>query len=245
MRKHDWIFVIALGAAIAPFALLPEVRALYGKLNQEHGVLLSFVKFAVLATLGEVIALRIRKGRYHEPGFGLLPRALVWGLLGVAIKASFVIFAAGTPAFLQSLGLAINAAVMNGPFSTTKALGAFSISLALNLVFAPVMMTTHKITDAHIARTGGSLRGLLQPIAMADILTALRWDVHWHFVLKKTIPLFWIPAHTVTFLLPAEHQVLFAAVLSVALGVLLALASLKGRSGRAQEQSPPGGSRAA
>lgn len=44
-------------------------------------------------------------------------------------------------------------------------------------------------------------------------------------MLKKTIPLFWFPAHTITFLLPGTWQVLFAAVLGVALGVILALAN--------------------
>ena len=39
----------------------------------------------------------------------------------------------------------------------------------------------------------------------------------------KTVPLFWIPMHTVTFLLPAEYQVMMAAALSVALGVILSL----------------------
>ncbi|HRZ79119.1 MAG TPA: Mpv17/PMP22 family protein, partial [bacterium] len=45
----------------------------------------------------------------------------------------------------------------------------------------------------------------------------------------KTIPLFWIPAHTITFLLPENHRVLFAAILGVVLGVFLAIASLKGK----------------
>lgn len=237
MRKQDAIFLLGLAAVAGSFGFVPELRELYAKLNAEHGVLLSFVKFALLAPLGEVIALRVRKGVYYEKGFGLLARALVWGLLGLTIKAAFVIFAVGTPAFLQSLGVAITPEVMKGPLTALKVLGAFSISVALNLVFAPVMMTTHKITDEHIARTGGSLRGFFHAMAVADILTSLPWSVQWHFVFKKTIPLFWIPAHTVTFLLPAEHQVLFAALLSVALGLLLALASLKGRAGQAGTRS--------
>ena len=49
----------------------------------------------------------------------------------------------------------------------------------------------------------------------------------WGFVFKKTIPLFWFPAHTVTFLLPPSGRVLCAALLGVALGVLLALAARK------------------
>jgi hypothetical protein len=59
------------------------------------------------------------------------------------------------------------------------------------------------------------------------IFPNLNWDVQWNFVFKKTIPFFWIPAHTLTFILPADYQVLFAALLSIALGLILAFASLK------------------
>ena len=45
----------------------------------------------------------------------------------------------------------------------------------------------------------------------------------WGFTILKTVPIFWIPAHTVTFLLPSEYQVITAAALSVALGVILSL----------------------
>ena len=50
------------------------------------------------------------------------------------------------------------------------------------------------------------------------------------FCFQKTIPFFWIPAHTITFILPQDYRVLFAAVLGIALGVLLAIASLKSRN---------------
>ena len=95
----------------------------------------------------------------------------------------------------------------------------------MNGIFAPVFMTFHKITDTHILACGGSLRALLTPIPMARILTQLNWSAQWHFVFQKTIPLFWVPAHTITFLLPSEARVLFAALLGVALGVLLAVAA--------------------
>ena len=99
----------------------------------------------------------------------------------------------------------------------------------MNLIYAPVMMTLHKITDTHILNNGGTLRGLLRPIRFGDIMTGINWQVQWNFVFKKTIPFFWIPAHTLTFLLPEQFQVLFAALLGIALGVILAVASLKGR----------------
>lgn len=44
---------------------------------------------------------------------------------------------------------------------------------------------------------------------------------------KKTIPLFWYPAHPVTFLLPSEMCVLFAALLGIVLGVILAIVARK------------------
>lgn len=44
---------------------------------------------------------------------------------------------------------------------------------------------------------------------------------------KKTIPFFWFPAHTITFLLPGDARVLFAALLGVVLGIFLAIAARK------------------
>jgi hypothetical protein len=65
---------------------------------------------------------------------------------------------------------------------------------------------------------------------VGTILAGINWQVHWHFVLKKTIPFFWIPAHTITFLLPDAWRVLFAAILGIMLGVILAMSAIKGRS---------------
>ncbi len=95
----------------------------------------------------------------------------------------------------------------------------------MNSIFAPVMMTFHKCTDIHITDNGGTVAGLLRPIKMREIMSKkINWDVQWNLVIKKTIPLFWFPMHTITFILPANLQVLFAALLGVALGLILALA---------------------
>ena len=176
-----------------------------------------------------MLGLRIRTGSYNQPGFGILPRAIVWGLLGFTIKLAFVIFGKGTPAFLTYMGLEDAGSLMGGAFGAGKLLVAFSISAAMNLIYAPVMMTLHKITDTHIINNGGTVAGLFKPIRFGDIMASINWQVQWNFVFKKTIPFFWIPAHTITFLLPEQFQVLFAALLGIALGVILAVASLKGR----------------
>jgi hypothetical protein len=229
MKKQDAFFALGIVALFAPFFLFPPVLSTYERWTADHGAAMSFVKFGVLATLGEVIALRIRKRVWHEPGFGLLPRGLVWGVLGVGIWLAFGIFSNGAPAALRALDVGVTPEVMKGELVPLKVLGAFFISLTMNTVFAPVMMTAHKITDEHITRHRGSLFCLAQPIEVGDILAKMNWGVMWGFVFKKTIPLFWVPAHTVTFLLPPQHRVLFAAVLGIVLGVLLAIASLRAR----------------
>lgn len=190
---------------------------------------MSALKFMILATFGEMLSLRIRTGKYYQPGFGIVPRMIVWGFLGVCIKIGFVIFATGGPKLLSSMGLHINPDILNQPFTLLKLLTAFTVSCTMNLFFAPVFMTFHKITDEHISLSGGTLKGFFTPIKFYEIFPKINWKVMWGFVYKKTIPLFWIPAHTITFLLPAEFQILFAALLGIVLGVILGIASLKSK----------------
>lgn len=47
------------------------------------------------------------------------------------------------------------------------------------------------------------------------------------FCFQENYSFFWIPAHTITFLLPPDYQVLFAALLGIALGTILAIAGMK------------------
>ena len=87
MKPKDVAFAALVVALFAPFFFSPAALAAYKTANAQHPLLLSFLKFAVLATLGECLGLRIRTGCYNQPGFGILPRAVVWGVLGLAIKA--------------------------------------------------------------------------------------------------------------------------------------------------------------
>jgi hypothetical protein len=117
---------------------------------------------------------------------------------------------------------------MQGDFNLHKLLVAFTISFLLNIFYAPVMMTFHKITDMHIADNKGHIKALWTQIDMSKAFYNINWNVMWNFVFKKTIIFFWIPMQTITFLLPEEYQILYAAMLSIVLGVLLAIASLMG-----------------
>ena len=227
MRTKDFIFILIVISVFLPFLLSDVLYDWYLSFNAEHGMLMSFLKFSILATMGELLGLRISRGVYYFKGFGVLPRAIVWGILGMGINMAFIVFSTGVPAFAEYLGVKDTASILSGDISWQKVALAFSISVVLNSIFAPVFMTLHKITDTHIMNNGGTLIGLFTPIKMGEIMQNLNWRVQWGFVFKKTIPLFWFPAHTITFLLPGEMRVLFAALLGVLLGVILSIAARK------------------
>jgi len=227
MKKQDLYFVALFVLIFTPFFISDTVFTFYTNFNREHGLITAFIKFMILATMGESLGLRIREGVYNKPGFGLLPRAIVWGFLGLTIKIAFDVFGTGSLQVLSVFGMENPGAIMQGPFCFQKVIVTLTISTLLNLFYAPVLMTFHKITDTHIVMNGGTLRGLFRPIQFGHILQTMNWDTHWNFVLKKTIPLFWIPAQTFNFLLPAETRILVAAIYGIILGAILAFASLK------------------
>jgi hypothetical protein len=218
VRPGDLVVILI----IAGFALWLTVwRDSYEVVYGFSPVLVAFGKFAILATLGETLVLRIRTGRYLQPGFGLVPKAVIWGLLGMLIYAAFVIFENGATA------LFFGGVVPQG--AGLRLVRALSISASMNLIFAPVLMTTHHLTDLHIARNNGRFR--LRTLRPAELFAVADWDRMWSFVFARTIPLFWIPAHTVTFLLPASIRLPFAALLSIVLGLFLALVRPKSGAG--------------
>jgi hypothetical protein len=202
---------LLIGLFIAFIFIYEPTRNLYVQAYSVLPALISFVKFAILATSGEMLVLRIKKGVYHEKGFGLFPKMMVWGFLGVFIYMAFGIFSQGVPTLF--------------PMIKSHITLAFLISLLMNLIFAPLMMLTHHLTDLHIHREGGKFR--FNTFSPLNLLKEADWDRMWSFVFARTIPFFWIPAHTVTFLLPAQFRTLFAAILSIALGLLLAMKGTK------------------
>lgn len=228
MKRQDLYFTLVMLAIFLPFFLVPELYAWYHDFNNGHPMIMAFLKFGILATLGEMLGCRISTGNYTTPTFGVLPRMVVWGLLGVVISMAMTVFSAGIPAFIAKMGgESLVEAFGEAGFSWGKLVVAFSISVMMNTFFAPVFMTFHKITDTHIAENGGSIKALFKPIDMRRHMMELNWDRQWSFIFKKTIPFFWYPAHTITFMLPKEFQVLFAALLGVALGVILAIGARK------------------
>ena len=231
MKKSDVIVLGVILVILLPFFIFPPILNMYLELNTAHAYIMSFIKFAILATFGECLGLRLRTGVYTKKGFGILPRALTWGFFGITIKVAFVVFGAGAPLMLKTFGLHFStpnpADILRQPgFSWMKLLAAFSVSTTLNLFFAPVFMAFHRLTDTHIQHTGGTMQGFFTRMPLGQYFKEIDWFNFWDFILKKTIPLFWIPAQTLNFMFPEGYRILVAAVYSVILGILLSLASM-------------------
>lgn len=211
MRKGDFLWILAL-SAVAAFLLVPATRQAFVAATEAHPYLVGFAKFFVLATMGELLALRIVTGLWKAPAC-MFQRALVWGVLGMAIVLVFEVFAGGV---VSALGKGLL------PGAGSRLAFAFFVSSIMNLTFGPAMMLTHRMTDTCLdLRHEGKGAGIL------DIVARIDWKSFVSFVLLKTIPCFWIPAHTLVFLLPSAYRVLAAALLSIALGAILAFAKKK------------------
>ncbi len=169
---------------------------LYLAFVKEQPILSSAVQVAILGTAGELLAIRLRLGRWHLFGPGpwrLIAKIVIWAFLGITFKYAF----AGFFGFVEALihkGLWFEQA--NDGF-----IRAISVSLFTNLLFGPVMMLFHRWMDNAIERK----------------------PMHWKSLEKAWMTLlwFWIPAHSLTFSLPSHLQVGMAAVFALALGVIL------------------------
>jgi hypothetical protein len=225
MKRTDIFFIILFIGLFVPFFLSEKLYEFFVWFSTAWAFTASFIKFAILATMGEMLGSRIRSGIYLPAGFAIFYRAVVWGFLGMTVKAAFMIFGGGVPLIASHFGMENPAAVMAGPLTGARVLLAFAISTFLNIFYAPVLMVTHRVSDLHIAAAGGDRRKLLKVPDVTRLLASIDWNSMWGIVLKKSIPLFWIPAQTVNFLLPEEFRILVAALYSTVLGVILALAA--------------------
>ncbi len=217
-RSYLWL-TVWFGAlfAVAFILLHPTTHTLFVTATKTQPYLMGFVKVAILATMGELMALRIVTGEWKKP-VGLQYRAFVWGLLGMAFVLVFEIFAGGVAGSMSKALLPSSAdKVIN------QVLFAFFTSALMNLIFAPTFMLFHRVTDTFIDLGDGRLSKIMK-IKLGDVIGKIDFQGFISFVVIKTIPIFWIPAHTVTFMLAPEYRVLMASFLSIAMGGILAFA---------------------
>lgn len=157
-------------------------------------VLSAMIQFALLGTLGEIVSKWIIQKNFRYP-FGIwltLWKMLVWAMLAVGIKYAFK----GFGGFLQVL---IDAGMW--PRFSEGGFGyALSLSALMNLQFGLTLVLLHRVLD-NIPEKEKNWKN------MDKSIYSLLW--------------FWIPAHTVTFLMPDALRIGLAAVWSVALGLIL------------------------
>ena len=211
MKKKDYLW-LALLFSIIIFLIIPTTRELFKTVTSSAPYVMGFIKFAILATMGELLTIRIVNKKWIKPA-GLIYRILTWGFLGIVITLVFDLFNSGVEKLLikgklpgQSSGLTL----------------AFFTSFLMNLIFAPTMMAFHSITDSYIDLKFANNN---KEINIKRAVDKIDWSHFVSFVVLKTIPIFWIPAHTVTFLLPETYRIITAAFLSLALGAILAFAN--------------------
>jgi hypothetical protein len=220
VKKKDLIWASVL--LIIGFLLAyPATNEVYTAANKAHPYILGFVKVSILATMGEVLALRIVTGDYKKP-VGAIYKFIVWGFLGMGFVLGFDLFANGVTGSMKR-GLLPSGAP--DTFSA-KLLFAFFTSAFMNLIFAPTFMTLHRLTDTFI-EVGEGQFSKIKEVKLKAVTDKIDWYGFMSFVIFKTIPIFWIPAHTITFLLPGEYRVLMAASLSLVLGIILAYSKRK------------------
>lgn len=215
MNKGDFSWLAVL-LAISSILLIPASHEVFIDVTKSHPYVMGFLKFGILATMGELLAIRISGGQWRQPS-GLKYRAVVWGLIGMLIVLMFEMFSSGVA------GAAAKGLLWTGEGPFAKIMTPFLISAIMNLAFAPTFMIAHRISDTYVDLTCGE--GIpLGEVTLSIVLARIDWQSMISFVVVKTIPFFWIPAHTIVFLLPPEYRVLVAAYLAIALGAILSYA---------------------
>jgi hypothetical protein len=217
MKIKDGLWVLVL-VLISLFVFLPITNPIFIDLTTNYPYIMGFLKTMILASMGEILVKRIRTGFYFkDPGFYL--KAIVWGFLGMAFAFVFPLFDGGIKTIFNHQDI-VQHVFLN------KLIYAFIISLSMNVIFAPTFMMFHRFTDTYIDIAAGSMRKIVH-IPLNDVVKKIDYQFFFSFVILKTIPFFWIPAHTITFILPSTYRVLMASYLSIALGILLSLKKAK------------------
>ena len=157
-----------------------------------HPILTAMIQFAILGTLGDIISKWIIQRRIFAP-FDL--GTILLKMVEWALLAVCIKYAfVGFNGFVDSL-------IEHKLLPQMNIFGrAFAISTTMNLQFGPFLVIMHRLLDNTIVRKR-----------------------NWDNLDKSLLSLlwFWVPAHTITFILPKPFQIGLAALWSVVLGIIL------------------------
>ncbi|MCF8068860.1 MAG: hypothetical protein K9L30_09770 [Desulfobacterales bacterium] len=171
----------------------------YIEIVETNPIITAMIQFAILGTLGDIISKWIIKKKFFLP-FGV--KVLMLKMTEWALLSIFVKYAfVGFHGFIDSL-------VVHNLLPDMNTAGyAFSVSVSMNLLFGPFLVVMHRFLENTIAGAKNWER-------IDKALLSLVW--------------FWIPAHTITFMLPKPFQIGIAALLSIVLGLILGAYNRKG-----------------
>jgi hypothetical protein len=204
-----WLLLLA---GVLTVLGVPQSREAFVSLTKAHPYLMGMAKFALLGTMGELLSWKVVSGKWKLAGVRLWQRVMVWAFIGILLTAAFPLFSAGVEGLLESGYL---------PGSGVNWLAAFWKSFFLQAVFAFPFMVFHRITDTLIERGK-----LFKKWPFIEVYRGIDWDNMFRIV-GWAIVWFWLPVHTVNFMLPPEFRVIVAALLAIVLGLILGVAKRK------------------
>ncbi|MBN1250575.1 MAG: hypothetical protein JXR51_05145 [Bacteroidales bacterium] len=164
----------------------------YIDLVKTYPILTAMVQFAILGTFGDIISKWIIEKKIFLPYTYL---TLILKMLEWAVIAVTIKYAfVGFHGFVDIL---IEHKMLPELNIFTK---SFAISSSMNLQYGPFLVIFHRFLDNLISKKN-----------------------NWEKIDKGMLSLlwFWIPAHTITFMLPKPFQIGLAAIFSVVLGIIL------------------------
>ncbi len=164
----------------------------YVELVKEYPIYSAMIQFAILGTLGNVFSKWMQQGKIYKP---YNVSIVLLKMLEWAIIAITIKYAfIGFQGFVDNL-VAHHLLPELGNFGR-----AFTVSATMNLQYGLFLVIFHRFLDNLIAKQN-----------------------NWKNIDKGMFSLlwFWIPAHTITFMLDKPYQIGLAAIWSVVLGFIL------------------------
>lgn len=164
----------------------------YIELVKTYPIYSAMIQFAVLGTLGDIISKWMQRGAIFMP---YKVPVIILKMLEWAFLAICIKYAfVGFTGFVEYL-ISTSYLPELGVFWK-----AFAISVVMNIQFGLLLVILHRFLDNLISQ-----------------------ENNWKNIDKGMFSLvwFWIPAHTITFMLDKPYQIGLAAIWSVVLGIIL------------------------
>lgn len=212
VRKQDLYWLIGYGIFFSLAGYL-AAEGLFAEFNEKYPYLAGVIQFVLFATGGELLSTRILYNYWPvDKAMGF--KALVWGMGGLVLTVLFSVLPKGVEATMET-GLL--------PFYGSDIAAAVLSSIVLNLFSMPIHAAAMRILGNYSEERfyhGHRMKAI-------EAVDSVDWGEFVDFTYFKTIPVFWIPANTIGFLMPENFRVFFAAVLSFVFGMLMTILKLR------------------